>query len=98
MPGFKSLPRPSKSSVIIEAGVAEHGQRRRTARQKSERTLASGAYPAEVRGFKSHPLHQKQLIDLAMFLVQFAKILGLEKGSELNVLDAKGIFRSKGNA
>ncbi len=37
------------------AGVAEHGQRRRVPLKRD--ADASGAYPAEVRGFKSHPPH-----------------------------------------
>jgi len=44
--------------IFVRAGVAEHGQRRRTAPVNEGGMLASGAYPAEVRGFKSHPLHQ----------------------------------------
>jgi hypothetical protein len=40
----------------LNAEVAEHGQRRRAAFPSDAQ--ASGAYPVEVRGFKSHPLHQ----------------------------------------
>jgi hypothetical protein len=39
------------------AGVAEHGQRRRIVLLQEGGVHASGAYPVEVRGFKSHPLH-----------------------------------------
>ena len=42
---------------VVQAGVAEHGQRRRVALERVSDALASGAYPAEVRGFKSHPPH-----------------------------------------
>ena len=40
----------------MKAGVAEPGQRRRVAKSDAD---ASGAYPAGVRGFKSHPPHHK---------------------------------------
>ncbi len=42
--------------TLLNAEVAEHGQRRRAAFPSDAQ--ASGAYPVEVRGFKSHPLHQ----------------------------------------
>ena len=54
---------------ILSAGVAEHGQRRRTALPKESGAVASGAYPVEVRGFKSHPLHF--LLIFCLFLAVF---------------------------
>jgi hypothetical protein len=42
--------------ACFSAGVAELGQRRRVPLKRD--ADASGAYPAEVRGFESHPLHQ----------------------------------------
>ena len=47
--------------LCFSAGVAEHGQRRRVPLKRD--ADASGAYPAEVRGFKSHPLHHEEAIE-----------------------------------
>ena len=57
--------------IACQAGVAKLGQRRRA---KEEDAHASGAYPVEVRGFKSHPPHHLRTIIFA----QISLVLSVE--------------------